>query len=214
MPALSVAEWKDRIAPHLSTSLQTVSEQITRTEGVQTWLQEASMRAAEGLGQTSGMQAEMQGYMRMMDDLEAHLPNLVTAVDDLTDGIGSLDLHWRPLSPNYSRLYITFDRDYTLSLFCRLSKCTADAAQDVLDTIGEALPEGDPFPGRPNDVTALVAHDGRALGVRLKEHLAEEGGRYRTVTLLPDNGDAVEQLSPPDAVTKIRRRLCDTTPDA
>jgi len=208
MPALSVSDWKDRIAPHLSSSLQTVSEQITRTEGVQAWLQEASMRAAEGLGQTDGMQAEMQGYMRMMDDLEAHLPNLVTAVADLTDGCGSLDLHWRPLAPNYSRLYITFDRDYKVTLFCRLSACTAEAARSALDTVAGALPEGDPFPGRPNDVTGLVAHDGRALGVRLKEHLADEGGRYRTVTLLPPDGDSLDPLPPADAEEQVRMLLC------
>jgi len=207
-------EWKARIEPHLPTSLQTASEKITQTEAVQTWLQEASMAAAEGLGQMQGMQGEMMGYMRMMDELDDALPELIAAVDDLTDGCGDVDLHWRPLQPNFSRLYISFDREYTVKLFVRLDACTDDAVHAALDTIAEALPKGEPFPNRPNTMTGLVARDGRSIGVRVSEHLREEGsGTTRSVTLLPDEEQPKEGLSRSEAVRQLRQVLC-TTPRA
>lgn len=212
---LSTDEWKARIAPHLDTSLQKVSDAITQTEPVQTWLHDASMAAAEGLGQMSGVQGEMMGYMRMMDDLEDTLPTLLTAVDELTDGCGSVDLHWRPLQPNFSKLYVSFDRDFTVRLFVRLSDCTDEAARAALDTVAAALPAGDPFPNRPNEVTGLVARSGRSAGVRVKEHLREDGGGTTTsVTLLPADRSPVEKLSGAEATRQLRRLLCDDRADA
>jgi hypothetical protein len=201
-------EWKARIGPHLSTSLQTVSEQITQTEAVQTWLQEASMSAAEGLGQMQGMQGEMMGYMRMMDELDEALPELIAAVDELTDGCGDVNLHWRPLQPNFSRLYVSFDREYTVKLFVRLDDCADEAVHAVLDTIADALPKGEPFPNRPNTITGLVARNGRSIGVRVKEHLREDGGTTRSVTLLPVDEQPKEDLSRAEAARLLRRTLC------
>jgi hypothetical protein len=207
-------QWKARIEPHLSTSLQTVSEQITQTEAVQSWLHDASMEAAEGLGQMSGVQGEMMGYMRMMDDLEETLPALLEAVEELTDGCGQVDLHWRPLQPNFSKLYVSFDRDYKVTVFARLADCTDEAARAALAVVADALPEGEPFPNRPNEVTGLVARDGRAVGARVREHLGDEASRtYRTVTLLPPDQKPKEDLSGPDAVRALRRLLCSAPPD-
>lgn len=215
MTSLTKDEWKDRIGPHLSTSLQTVSERITQTEAVQSWLHDASMAAAEGLGQMSGMQGEMMGYMRMMNDLEDALPELLDAVDELTDGAGEVDLHWRPLQPNFSRLYVSFDRDYTVKLFVRLDDCTQEAAQTALDTVAAALPAGDPFPNRPNEVTGLVARTDRGIGVRVKEHLREDGaGTARTVTLLPPSQQPQENLSTTKAVRALLQLLCSDAPSA
>ena len=209
MPAQpSKEDWKARIAPHLSRSLRDVSDAITRTDAVQQWLHDASMEAAEGLGEVSGMQGEMQGYMRMMNALEDQFPELLDAVDELTEGFGQVDLHWRPMNPNFSRVKVTFDREFTVKLFVRLDGRTPEAARTALATVGDALPEGDPFPNRPNTVTGLVAHDGTCLGVRIREHLSEEGqGRYRTVTLLPETGDALENLSEQDAAEHLRQLL-------
>jgi hypothetical protein len=209
MASLTKDDWKDRIRPHLSTSLQTVSERITQTEAVQSWLHEASMAAAEGLGQMSGMQGEMMGYMRMMNDLEDALPELLAAVNELTDGVGEVDLHWRPLQPNFSRLYVSFDRDYTVTLFVRLDECTPEAARSALDAVTAALPAGDPFPNRPNEGTGLVARDGHAVGVRVKEHLREDGaGTTRSVTLLPPAQQPQENLSTADAARALLQLLC------
>ncbi len=206
---LTTDEWKARIEPHLASSLQEVGDAITQTEAVQSWLRRASMEAAEGLGQMSGMQGEMQGYMNMMADLEDSLPNLLTAVEEVTDGCGHVDLHWRPLQPNYSRLYVSFDRDFSVQVFARLSECSRDAAEAVLTTVADALPEGTPFPNRPNTVTGLVAHDGRGLGLRVSERLREGGsGTTRSVTLLPRNQSPWEQLGWTEAVRGVLRDLC------
>ncbi|MFB6249553.1 MAG: hypothetical protein ABEL97_13385 [Salinibacter sp.] len=206
---LTTDEWKTRIEPHLASSLQAVSDAITQTEAVQSWLHRASMEAAEGLGQMSGVQGEMQGYMNMMADLEDSLPNLVAAVEEATDGCGQVDLHWRPLQPNFSRLYVSFDRDFTVKVFLRLSECTDGAADTALRTVADALPKGEPFPNRPNTTTGLVAHDGQGLGVRVSEYLREEGsGTTRSVTLLPRDQGPLEQLSRPEAVREMLRNLC------
>jgi len=204
----SKADWKARIAPSLSTSLRAVSDRITQTAVVQEWLREASMEAAEGLGGMSGMQGEMQGYMRMLNALEDRFPALLAAVDELTDGCGRVDLHWRPMNPNFSRVEVAFDHDFTVKLFVRLAAPTPNDAREALATVATALPEGDPFPNRPNVVTGLVAYDGTAIGVRVQEHLAEDGqGRSRTVSLLPEADDPVENLSGPDAVDRLLQAL-------
>jgi hypothetical protein len=207
-PPSTKEDWKARIQPYLSTSLREVSDAITRTEVVQNWLHDASMEAAEGLGGVSGMQGEMQGYMRMMNALEDRFPELLVAVDELTEGCGQVDLHWRPMNPNFSRVKVTFDRDFTVKLFVRLDTPTLEAARTALHTVADALPEGDPFPNRPNTVTGLVAYDGSCLGVRVREHLGDEGqGRYRTVTLLPEDRDDIENLSEDEAARKLRQLL-------
>lgn len=167
------------------------------------------MKAAEGLGRTSGVRDEMMGYMQMRNDLESALPNLVEAVNELTQGFGSLDLHWRPLRSNYSRLYIDFDREYTVHVFLQLSDCRRESAHETLDRVAEALPRGDPFPNRPSTVTGLVVHEGRGVGVRFKHHLRDEGsGTYYSVTLLPTGTSTIENLDVPEAARRLLRLLC------
>ncbi|PSQ97270.1 MAG: hypothetical protein BRD55_03020 [Bacteroidetes bacterium SW_9_63_38] len=186
-----------------------MSETITQTEAVQSWLREASTTAAEDLGQMQGMQGEMRGYTRMMDALEEALPELIAAVNELTDRCGNVDLNWRPHRPTLSRLCVSFDREYTVTLFVRLDACTDEAVQAALDTIADALPPGDPFPNRPNTVTGLVARDGQGIGVRLNERLRENGsGTTRSVTLLPGHRQPQEDLSRTEAVRQLRRALC------
>ena len=204
----SKEDWKARIEPHLSTSLRAVSDDITRTNVVQEWLHDASMEAAEGLGQVSGMQGSMQGYMRMMNALEDRFPELLAAVEDLTGGCGHVDLHWRPTNPNFSRVEVAFDRDFSVDLFVRLEALTTEAARSMIDTVAEALPDGSPFPNRPNTATGLVGYDGSCLGVRVREHLADDGqGRYRTVTLLPKDEDDVNLRSLQDAARRLSQVL-------
>jgi hypothetical protein len=166
------------------------------------------MEAADGLGQMSGVQGEMMGYMHMMDDLEDTLPNLLEAVADLTDGCGTVDLHWRPLQPNFSRLYVDFDRDFTAKLFVRLDGCTRDAARDAIQAVAAALPKGEPFPNRPNTVTGLVAHNGVGVGVRVNEHLREDRSTTHSVTLLPNGESTLENLAAGDAARELLQLLC------
>ncbi len=209
----SKADWKARIEPHLSTSLRNVSDALTRTNAVQDWLHDASMEAAEGLGDVSGMQGNMQGYMRMMNALEDRFPELLEAVDELTEGCGQVDLHWRPMNPNFSRVEVTFDRDFTVELFVRMAEATSGAARSTVETVAEALPEGSPFPNRPNTVTGLTAHDGSCMGVRVQERLGEgQQGRYRTVTLLPEDRDDIENLTMAEAADRLLQVLA--SPDS
>jgi hypothetical protein len=201
-------DWKARIEPHLSTSLQTVSEKLTQSEPVQAWLRSASTKAAEGLGQQRGMQAEMQGYVRMKDDLEETLPNLMTAVREATAGCGAVDLDWRSLQPSLSRVYVAFDCDFDVDLFVRLDECSANVAREALATVVDALPEGEPYPNRPNTVTGLVARDGTGVGVRVKEHLQSDRSRRRSVVLLPPDSAPAENLSAGEASRRLLRLLC------
>lgn len=211
---ISRDEWRSRIEPHLSSSLQAVSDQITHSASVQAWLRKAATKAAEGLGQSPGMSGEMRGYMQLTQDLEAAFPNLTDAVETLTDGLGQLDVEWRPMAPTQSRLYIRFDRKFTPALFCHLDACTPEAARAVLNLVAEALPESDPFPNRPNVVTALVAYGDTALGVRVKAHRHPEQGRYRTVTLLPEGQSPLENQSVPDARQALLQFFCDNASPA
>ena len=201
-------DWKAHLDAALSDSLRAVSDRITRVPAVQEWLRTASMEAAAGLGGVSGVQGEMQGYMRMRNALEDRFPELLAAVDELTEGCGHVDLHWRPMNPNFSRVEVAFDQDIQVDLFVRLAGLAPEDARAALNTVVEALPDGAPFPNRPHTVTGLVAYDGTALGVRVHEHVAEEGqGRMHTVTLLPDSGDALEKLSGPEAVERLLQEL-------
>lgn len=207
----STEDWKADLEPHLSTSLQDVNDAIMRTDAVQAWLRKASTEAAEDLGPGSGMQAEMDGYIQIKNALEDHFPALFDAVDDLTEGCGQVDLDWRPLNPTLSRVQVTFDCEFTVQLFVRLTDLTPDTTRGAVQTVAEALPEGTPFPNRPNTVTGLVGHDGTCVGVRVHEHLGENRqGQYRTVTLLPENRDDLDKLSEEDAVKHLRQLLAPT----
>jgi len=209
---MTTDEWKEHIAPHLSPSLERAGEVIMQTQAVQSWLRRAAAEAAEGLGRGSGLKAEMQGYARMKADLEEHLPNLVAAVEALTEGCGTLDLDWQPHQPNRSRLYVSFDRDYSVQLFCRLADCTSEAAREALSTVADALPDGEPFPNRPNEVTGLVARHGTGVGVRVREHRRPDGaGTTRRATLLPPSRNDRESLSRAEASRQLRQLLCSTT---
>lgn len=171
------------------------------------------MEAAEDLGHTSGMQGEMQGYMRMRNALEDRFPELIEAVEDLTEGCGHLDLHWRPLHPTYSRLYIDFGKDYSVDVFYRLADRSHDAAKQALEAVSQHLPEGTPFPNRPNTVTGLLALQGYCLGIRVKEYISENTQhRYRSVTLFPPDQSPLEGLSVEETPSQIVDLLTSVTP--
>lgn len=206
IPSLPTDEWTDRITPHLAHSLERVSEEITQSKPVQAWLRRASAEAAEGLMESTRLNGQMRGYLQVIDDLQDALPSLVTAIEEVTDGCGRLDLDWRPMNPTYSRLFVNFDCDFAVHSFHCLSPCTADEARAILRDVGDQLPEGRPFPNRPNVVTGYVGREGVGLGVRVKEHAeTDSSGQYRTVALLPPGADPVDNLSFDEA----RRRLLD-----
>ncbi|WP_022836207.1 hypothetical protein [Salisaeta longa] len=202
-PAPTVDEWTDRLAPLFPESLHAVREAITSTPAIQQWLNKASFEAAEGLAQVPPMQAEMEGYGRMMDGLEDHFPELLTAVERLTEGHGRIDLHWRPLAPNFTYLFVNFGRSYSVDLYCALPDASIEGAGKVLATVRAALPSSTPFPGRPHTATAVTSHGERSAGVRLAQHRNASGDSWLTVTLLPDTGEPVEDLKPGVAPARL-----------
>jgi len=207
----SIEDWKARFEPSLSTSLPEANASIMQTDRVQKWLRSASTEAAERLGPGARMQAEMQGYIQMKNDLKDQFPALVDAVDELTEGCGEVDLDWRPLTPTQSRVQVAFDREFTVRLFVRLADLTPDSARGAVQTVAEALPEGTPFPNRPNTVTGLVGHEGACVGVRVHEHLSEDRQRrYRTICLLPETRDDLDKLSEQEAVSRLHQLFAST----
>lgn len=191
-PPPSQDEWKQRIGPLLSTSLREASERITSHPSVQSWLHEASFEVTHAMRGGSDMQGQAQAHGRMLDALEARFAPLVAAVQALTEGCGRLDLHWRPLEPNYSRIYIDFGRGYTVDVFYRLDALTPDEAHQALHVVKTALPRGEPFPNRPNTATGLAGHAGTCIGIRYSDQLDEQGARRQRITLLPPDGEPVK----------------------
>lgn len=203
--SLSTDDWIERLRPAFDDSLDAVSDRITSQAAVQRWLHDASFDAAASVAQYDGMQAEAMGYMHMVDDLEAQFPALVDAVRTLTDGCGTLDLNWRPLTPNFSRVYVDFRRDFTVKAFTRLDAPTREAAERAVQHVARRLPAGSPYPNRPHVVTGIVSCGGRCVGVRVKKHLGEGGATYHTVTLFPPNAPETDALRPGEAVQWLLR---------
>jgi len=170
---------------------------MTRPKAVQQWLHEGSFEAAQDVAQMGGAQGEAMGYMYMMDTLDTRFPALLQAVKDLTGGCGRVDLHWRPLSPSFSRLYVAFDGSASIDIYVPLDDLTQDAAREVVQALRRALPSGDPFPNRPNKVTAMVGCNGHCVPVRLFERLSSDGNTAFALALKRD--DAFTDPMPVDA---------------
>lgn len=204
---LSKDEWKTRLEPALSESMQDVSERITSARSVQLWLHDASYEAAQDLARQSDLQAQAMAHRRMMDDFEETFGALIEAVHDLTEGCGTIELNWRPLAPNYSKLYIDFGRDFTADVFVRLSECTPDEAKRALDTVQAALPKGEPFPNRPNVATGLIAHAGQCVGLQVYDRIGDNRRRWRSVTLLPKEREPIENVRLDQAPRRLLKLL-------
>jgi hypothetical protein len=184
--------------------VEAASRVMTNAPAVQSWLHTASFESAMGLEMQSDVQAAATAYGAMLDDLHATFGPLVEAVRELTGGCGTLDLHWRPLSPQFSTLRIAFSTDYDVRVFRRIDAglVTPEVARTALQHVAKALPKGDPFPNRPNEAAGMLSHDGHCLGVQIREHHAD-GGRRRTVTLRPPQHEPLERLSESDAARAI-----------
>lgn len=207
-PSRTKEDWKALLGPLLSTSIQAVNERLMQTDEIQKWLRSASTEAAEGMNRQPDMRGEMRGYTQLKTAFEKRFPELLAAVDELTEGCGTIDVDWTPMNPALSSVEVRFDRDLTIDLFTQLDVPTPEAARSVLDTVVAALPEGTPFPNRPNSVTGLVAYNASCMGVRVREHLGDDRhGQYRTVTLLPHDRDAVKQVSVENAPSHLLQEL-------
>lgn len=207
----STAEWKQRLRPLFAKSMRDVHERITSEPHVQRWLQRASFEVTENLMAENPFQAEAKAHARLLDHLVDTFPALVEAVDALTDGCGTLDVRWRPLNPNYSRIEVDFGRNHAIDVFYRCPTLDAADIRTALRHVREALPEGAPFPNRPQTATGLVAHDGRAVGVRWIRRVDDDGTNWLTGTLLHRDGTATENLRPDALPDALRNALAQAT---
>ena len=200
-------EWIERLRPLLTRSLDDLSERLTSHPSIQSWLHDASFDAAQSMKGMADMQAQAQAHGRMLDSLTAHFPALVEAVDAMTHECGSLDLHWRPLEPNYSRVYIAFNRSFDVDLCFPIALLSRDAVDDAFQAVEDALPTGTPFPKRPNTATGLIVHHGTGVGVRYSDRVTENDQRLRRVTLLATDRPPLENVPPSDAATALLNYL-------
>ena len=205
--SLSKDEWVDRLRPLLTESLDELSERLTSHPSIQSWLHDATFEAAQGLQGMADMQAQAQAHGRMLDSLTDRFPALVDAVEAMTHGCGSLDIHWRPLEPNYSRVYITFNRSFDLDLCYPIDDLSEAAINQAFEAVEHALPSGTPFPNRPNTATGLVVHYGTGVGVRYSDRVTENDRRFRRVTLLATAREPLENAAPADATAALLRYL-------
>ena len=206
---LTEDEWKERLAPVLPVSLREASDRMTQAAPVQKWLHSASFEAAEGLTQMPPTQAEAEGYWRMMDALADRFPELLRAVESLTDGCAAVDLHWRPLSPSFTRIYLRPTDDRDSDVLIRLDGCAETDVREALQTLSKALPKGKPFPNRPHEATGTMVFDGQCLTVRLREHVGEEETRRLSILLL--RGEASSDPLPFDNAVRHIHAFFQTT---
>jgi hypothetical protein len=205
--SLSKDEWVDRLRPLLTESLDELSERLTSHPSIQSWLHEATFEAAQGLQGMADMQAQARAHGRMLDSLTHRFPALVNAVEAMTHGCGSLDIHWRPLEPNYSRVYIGFNRSFDVDLCYPIEDLSEAAIEKAFQAVENALPSSTPFPNRPNTETGLVVHDGTGVGVRYSDRVTENDRRLRRVTLLAPDREPLENAAPSDAAAALLRYL-------
>lgn len=183
--------------------LAEASERVTAHPAVQKWLREAGFEAARGLRGGDAM-AQAQAHGRMTRDLKEQFPALVKAVEEATGGCGELALQWRPLQPNYSKVSLSFfDGEFDPDVFCALRSPALSAAKRALRIVREALPEGEPFAGRPNEAAGVLEHGGRCLGVRYRERAAGEDERRRSVALVPAPDDETDEHTEAEAARGV-----------
>ncbi len=189
--------------------LRAVSEAITSHADVQDWLRTAAFEAAMRLEGEADVQATSMAYATLLDDLEHRFPVLLEAVSKLTGGCARLALDWRPLYPQYSRLYLDFGVDFSVDRFYLLNDFSG--CSFAITAVSRGLPPGFPFPNRPNEANGIIAHGGRCVGLRIREHNIG-GGRRRTIAFLPMGYQPLENLSETEAAEALRQFFSDPRP--
>lgn len=195
-------DWQARIASALQESVAAAGRAVTRAPAVQHWLRTRAVEIGLDLENPSA-EAQARTHRRLLDGLDDHLPGLFDAVDTATAGCATLNLHWRPLAPDYTRLYLDFGRGFDVQVFVRLDDPTPAAAITALQRVLDALPRGAPFPKRPNEAGGVIAVPDRCVGVRVFEHLTEQSARRRALILRPPDGRTLEDLSTAEAVEQL-----------
>mgnify|MGYP006429923711 CR=1 FL=1 len=157
----------------------------------------------------TAMQDQLQavhGHSAARQALREGFPELDEAVRSVTDGLAALDLDWQPFSPHLSQVRLTFDRDYGVDAFVQVEEATRSALRQHLDAVQGQLPESEPFPRRPHTRTALWAHSGEGVGVRIHRHHPNDDVHRHTFALLPPDEKPTTDLQRSALLTQLLNR--------
>ena len=202
------ADWTALLRKHLPVSVQETNEALSRVPALQKWMRTtASEIAAEQppAAMKDNLQA-MHGYSAARQALREAFPELADAVRSVTNGLGTLDLNWQPFSPHLSQVQITFDRDYEVDAFVSIEEATRSVLSDHLGAVQKQLPESEPFPRRPHTRTALWAHDGVGVGVRIHRHHPNDDVHRHTFALLWHNEKPTTDMQRDALLTQLLNR--------
>lgn len=204
----STPNWAELLTTHLPVSVRATREALSRVPAIQQWMRTtASEIAAEQ--PPAAMQGELQamhGYSAARRALHDAFPELREAVQQVTSGLGTLDLDWRPFSPHLSQVQVSFDRDYDVDAFVPIEAAERSALSTHLDTMQKQLPESEPFPRRPHTRTALWAYRDEGVGVRVHRHHPNDDVHRFTFALLPPHAQPSTDLQRDALITQLLNR--------
>jgi hypothetical protein len=200
--------WIELLRTHLPVSVRAANEALSRVPAVQKWMRTTASEIAAEQPPTAMQDAThaMHGYSAARRALNESFPHLRDAIRTTTGGLGALDLDWRPFSPHLSQVKITFDRDYDVDAFMRVDDATRSALNTYLDAMQNELPESEPFPRRPHTRTALWAHGGEGVGVRIHRHHPNDDVHRHTFALLPPGEKPTTDLQRDALLTQLLNR--------
>ncbi len=201
-------DWANLLRTHLPVSVRTANEALSRVPAVQKWMRTTASEIAAEQPPTAMQDAThaMHGYSAARRALNERFPDLREAIRTTTNDLGTLDLNWRPFSPHLSQVQVTFDRDYDVDAFVRVDDATRSTLAAHLDAVQKELPESEPFPRRPHTRTALWAHGGDGVGVRVHRHHPNDDVHRHTFALLPPNEKPTTDLQREALLTQLLNR--------
>ncbi|MFO8233449.1 MAG: hypothetical protein R6U20_12385 [Longimonas sp.] len=200
--------WTKLLQTHLPVSVRAANETLSRVPAIQKWMRTTASEIAAEQPPTAMQDAThaMHGYSTARRALNESFPDLRDAIRTTTNGLGTLDLDWRPFSPHLSQVQVTFSRDYDVDAFMRVDDATRSALNTHLDTMQNELPESEPFPRRPHTRTALWAHSGEGVGVRIHRHHPNDDVHRHTFALLPPGEKPTTDLQREALLTQLLNR--------
>jgi hypothetical protein len=201
-------DWTNLLHTHLPVSVRAANEALSRVPAVQKWMRTTASEIAAEQPPTAMQDAThaMHGYSAARRALNEHFSDLREAIRTTTNGLGTLDLNWRPFSPHLSQVQVTFDRDYDVDAFVRVDDATRSTLAAHLDAVQKELPESEPFPRRPHTRTALWAHGSEGVGVRVHRHHPSDDVHRHTFALLPPNEKPTTDLQREALLTQLLNR--------
>lgn len=211
---LSKQDWMKLLADPFEESMARVHETMTNHPAVQSWLKEDIFESTLNVEADSGVEEAAAAYGDIMANLEDRFPELLSAVKELTQGCGEVDLDWRPLSPQLTGLCVNFRRDLKIDVFVGLHEATPEAVSGALDRLIDQLPKSEPFPNRPNETTGIISSSGRCVAIRARDHNVDRNTRKQTFAVIKKHGDASGQHTRAEIEEHILKELTQPESDS